>query len=209
MTAVQTPPGKFCQVVGNGVGVVSDGPGGTSGNPPPQGPYGPPCPFIDGTAANFAACTCGTTTPAAAPAQRFCQVVNGVGYVSDTIKCWNTDGTAAASVACTCGTTTAVQTPPGKFCQVVGNGVGVVSDTVNNVFQPSQPSPYPPSPPSPYPPSPNIIWQYQHDILDRGTRWKCRCCAGSKRCLEGEYDGTQLYGLRDNQNCQVCMCAKE
>merc|ERR1719324_1146129 len=37
------------------------------------------------------------------------------------------------------------------------------------------------------------VWQYHHDILDKDHSWKCRCCDESERCLERDYNGTQLW----------------
>merc|ERR1712167_287430 len=59
---------------------------------------------------------------------KFCRVVAGVGYASDTKKCSNLVGATAVDAACTCGTTTAVQVANTKFCQDV-SGVGYASDT--------------------------------------------------------------------------------
>merc|ERR550537_1260863 len=125
LTAVQVANGKVCSVTTAGVGTEKDA----------------LCTANTGAAAvSGAACSCGTagtgTKNVAAAVGKYCRVLTnaigttpaGAGFVSDTVKCFNTDGSTAVTAACTCGTTTPVQVADTKFCLEVG-GVGYASDT--------------------------------------------------------------------------------
>merc|ERR1719440_2105210 len=112
--------GKFCNVVSS-FGFVSDS---------------KTCANDDGTAAASGGttvsganvCTCGTATAVQVADGKFCKVVSGVGYVSDTKTCDVTNGATGVAGPCTCGTTTPVQVANTKFCTDV-SGVGYASDT--------------------------------------------------------------------------------
>merc|ERR1719502_1208926 len=118
--------GKFCNVV-NSFGFVSDSKtcANTDGT---SAATGGTAVTSGGTTTNV--CTCGTVTPVQVANTKFCKVVSGVGFVSDTRQCDNTDGTANVGADCTCGTSTAVAVTSGKVCSVTAAGVGTALDAL-------------------------------------------------------------------------------